>query len=147
MPYLIDASNLGGVLDGARGARDAERIVAFLVDWARTRGRAVAVFDGVAQPRVAERYGALEVVWSGAGRAADEEIVRRAANRPRDWIVISDDRELRRRCRDLGARVETARAFAHRLERPRRAAVEGGEKPSPSAEDVERWRRIIGDRD
>ena len=70
MPYLIDASNLGGLLGGASGARDARAVLAFLAPWARERGAVVVVFDGPEQSALARRYGPVEVAWSGADRAA-----------------------------------------------------------------------------
>lgn len=47
MPYLIDASNLGGLLGGRAGARDAAATLRFLLPWARRRAApVVVVFDG-----------------------------------------------------------------------------------------------------
>ena len=146
MPYLIDASNLGGALGGPAGARDAERVVEYLQEWTRGRGRVVAIFDGAESGRVARRYGPLEVVWSGAGRAADDEIVRRASAGPRDWIVITNDRELGRRCRELGAAVESSRALARRIERPRpgsRRSKAETDKPPLTAAERAYWKSVF----
>jgi hypothetical protein len=158
VPYLIDASNLGGALGGAQGARDAVAVVCRLVEWTRDRGRVVAVFDGEERGQLAIRYGALELVWGGAGRSADDEIVRRLGAtrgglRTRDWIVVTNDRELARRCRDLGARVERSGALADRLDRPAAARAPGArggadpahDKPPANAEEREHWRKIFGD--
>ena len=149
MAYLIDASNLGGVLGGKRGARSPEAVIAFLLPWARGRGEVVAVFDGQPDPRVAQRYGPLEVRWS-AGRSADDVIAALAAKAPRRWLVVTADRELERRCRDAGARVEGVEALVKRAERaprppgaPRRAGVE---KPEPSAQDIAHWRGVFDER-
>jgi len=124
------------------------------MDWARGRGRVVAVFDGAEREQLAGGYGALEIAWSGSGRQADDEIARRAAAGGRDWIVVTDDRELARRCRDAGARVQPVAALVARIERPagsrgRRGvtAGEGAEKPAPSADEVAYWRRVFGDRE
>jgi hypothetical protein len=147
LPYLIDASNLGGALAGPAGARDAAAVVALLTGWARERGRVVAVFDGEPSADVAVRYGPLEIVWSGAGRSADAEIVRRLARGGRDWIVVTNDRELARRARERGARVEAASDFAARISRARAGADEAGdaEKPRPTSDDEAHWRRVFGD--
>ena len=147
MPYLIDASNLGGALGGAAGARDAERVVRYLQEWARGRGRVVVVFDGAPSVRVADRYGPLEVVWSGAGRAADDAIVRRVAAAAAGWIVVTNDRELARRCREAGAAVESSRALVARVERPhpgaKRAPPES-DKPALTAAERDYWARVFG---
>jgi len=142
LPYLIDASNLGGVLGGSAGARDADGAVRRLLAW-RRRGRVVAVFDGEPDGRVAERYGSLEVVWSGGRRTADEEILRRLARGARGWVVITNDRELARRCRDLGAQIQSAATLATRI--ARRSSSRDSEKPAPSAAEREHWRKVFGD--
>ena len=148
MPYLIDASNLGGALGGQQGARDAPAVVRFLLEWARPRGRVVVVFDGAGGDRLAQRYGALEVVWSGA-RSADDLIEALVRRQPRDCIVVTDDRELGRRCRDLGARVEPAAVLIGRIQRPHAgapaAAARAAGKPAPTAADREHWRKVFSD--
>jgi predicted RNA-binding protein with PIN domain len=148
MPYLVDASNLGGALGGRRGARAAEAVVDYLQRWAAGRGSVVAVFDGEPQAGVADRYGPLEIVWSGAGRTADAAIVRRASRAPGDTIVITNDRELARRCGDLGARVEPVAFLRERIERVRPAGKRvrtASDKPEPSAAEREHWRKVFGD--
>jgi len=139
------------VLGGRLGARDATAVVRFLMEWARGRGRVVAVFDGAEREQLATRYGALEIAWSGAGRAADEEIVRRAGAGGRDWIVVTDDRQLASRCRAAGARVEPVSALMARIEGPRGRRRDGSreasEKPEPSAAEVAHWREVFGDRE
>lgn len=147
MAYLIDASNLGGVLGGRRGARSPEAVVAFLMDWARSRGSVTVVFDGEPDPRLAERYGPLEVKWSG-GRSADDLIATMAASSPRRWLVITADRELARRCRDAGARVEDVEAFVERTRvhaGPPARRRSAAEKPEPTAQDIAHWRKIFDD--
>jgi len=148
VPYLIDASNLGGLLGGASGARDAGAVLAFLAPWARDRGAVVVVFDGPEQSALARRYGPVEVAWSGAG-SADDWIERRIARAPAEWTVVTNDRELARRCRDAGARVEPAASLARRVERPhpdarRRARpATAADKPPLHAEERDHWRKIF----
>lgn len=155
MPYLVDGSNLGGVLGGAAGARDPASVVAALLPWARERGAVLLLFDGPPRPEVAAAYGALKVEWSGA-RSADDAIVARLGADPRvavsAWIVVTADRALARRCRALGARVESASAFARRIARPRpaaprrataRAAESAAGKPAPHADEREHWRQVF----
>jgi hypothetical protein len=148
VPYLIDASNLGGALGGARGARDAAAVFDYLRDWARGRGRVVAVFDGEDDGRLARRYGPLEIVWSGAGRPADDVIAARLARGARGWTVVTRDRALARRCRELGATVESPEALARRVERPHPGARRDdttAEKPAASAADRDHWRKVFGE--
>lgn len=147
MPYLVDASNLGGVLGGRAGARDAAGVVRFLLPWARGRGRVVVVFDGPARAEVADRYGALEVVWSGA-RSADAVVLARAARRAAGWTVVTDDRALARRCREAGARVAPARSLAERVASPHprdRRRADAGDKPAASPAEQEHWQRVFAD--
>lgn len=146
MAYLIDASNLGGVLGGRGGARNPEAVVAFLMPWARGRGEVVVVFDGEEQPRVARRYGSLEVRWSGR-KSADDVIAGLAAASPRRWLVITADRELERRCKDAGARVEGVKALVERTKtaaRPRTRRQSQSDKPEANAADVAHWRGVFG---
>lgn len=150
MPYLIDASNLGGALAGARGARDPQAVVAFLAPWARDRGLVLVVFDGPERPEIARRYGALEVRWSGA-RPADDLVVEVVTRDSAGWTVVTGDRELARRCRDAGARVESAAALARRVARPHPRAARAprpataADKPPAHAEEREHWRKVFGD--
>lgn len=150
MPYLIDASNLGGRLGGRRGARDAQAVLAFLAPWARGRRAVVVVFDGPPRAEIAARYGPVEIVWSGE-RTADEWIERRIARTPAQWTVVTDDRELARRCHDAGAKVEPASALARRVERPHPDAPHPAQPTTapdkPAAHDEERahWRRVFED--
>lgn len=150
LAYLIDASNLGGLLGGARGARDAQAVLAFLAPWARGRGTVVVVFDGPPRPEIARRYGPLEVRFSGA-RAADDRMVEVVAADPAAWIVVTQDRELARRCRDAGAKVESAAALAGRVSRPHPRAARGArpatapDKPPAHAEEREHWRKVFAD--
>jgi predicted RNA-binding protein with PIN domain len=149
MPFLVDGSNLGGLRGGPRGARDAAEVVRWLLSWARTRRQeVVVVFDGPGSAEVAERYGALSVVWSGE-RSADDRIVERLAGDPARWTVVTADRALAARCRAAGAQVLAASDFAATLDRPRRApsGVEktAPDKPPTHAEEREHWRRAFED--
>lgn len=146
MPYLVDGSNLGGVFGGAGGARDAGHVVRRLLAW-RRRGRVIAIFDGEPDPRLAHRYGSLELVWSGSGRSADDEIVRRLTRDRERWTVVTDDRDLARRCRERGARVLAGRDLAARLAEASRRQGEPAtdDKPEASAADRAHWEKIFGD--
>lgn len=150
MGFLIDGSNLGGVLGGSAGARDAAGVVRRLMPWARERrDEVVVVFDGPPSAEVAERYGALAVAWSGA-TSADDRIVEMVARQPSRWTVVTADRELSARCRAAGGRVMAVRELAERAARPPRrrptagAAEAAAEKPAPHAEERDHWRRVFG---
>ena len=142
MPYLIDGANLGGSLGGRDGARDAEAVVRFLVPWTRGRGRVLVVFDGAGDGALPRALGSLEIVWSGAGRSADDWIVGRLGSRARDWIVITDDRELGGRCRERGARVERTAEFAARAAGAHGAGA-AVEKPEPGPDEVAAWKDLF----
>jgi len=153
MPYLIDAANLGGVLGGARGARESAAILAALLPWARERKQVVVVFDGPERPEMATRLGGVEIVWSGK-RSADDLIATRieaAGKSAKSWTVVTDDQSLARRCRDHGARVERATIFAERTAQPapksKRAegAQAAADKPAPTAQEIAHWRDVFSD--
>jgi len=150
MGFLIDGSNLGGVVGGGAGARDASGVVRRLMPWARERrDEVVVVFDGPPRAEVAGRYGVLTVVWSGAA-SADERIVERVERDPGRWTVVTADRELAARCRAAGGKVMAAGELAERAARPSRrrptarAAESATEKPPAHAEEREHWRRAFG---
>jgi predicted RNA-binding protein with PIN domain len=152
MPFLVDGSNLGGLRGGPRGARDAAAVVRWLLSWARTRRQEViVVFDGPGSPEVAERYGALSVVWSGE-RSADDRIVERLAAQPDRWTVVTGDRALAARCRTAGAKILPAAELAASLDRPERSARSAAatapdrsapDKPPAHAEEREHWRQVF----
>jgi predicted RNA-binding protein with PIN domain len=152
MPWLIDAANLGGVLGGAAGARNSQAILTALLPWARERQQVVVVFDGPESPGTATRLGGVEIVWSGT-RSADDVISKRLAvlgKAAKSWTVITNDRSLTRRCRDLGAKVESASIFVQRTTQPKpkskaaRSAHAAAEKPPPNAQDIAHWREVFG---
>ncbi|HYK41935.1 MAG TPA: NYN domain-containing protein, partial [Thermoanaerobaculia bacterium] len=105
MPYFLDGNNLIGI--ERRTARPGEEDRAALLSElsARLRGNRSTVrvfFDGEGR---AATLGNLSV--SGAGGSADEAILRdvERASDPRQVTVVTADRELARRCRELGAKT------------------------------------------
>ncbi|HEV8631851.1 MAG TPA: NYN domain-containing protein [Thermoanaerobaculia bacterium] len=134
MPYLVDGSNLGGLLGGSPGARDRAGVLRLLLSWARGRRRVVVVFDGPADPALARTYGPLEVRFGGA-RSADDAILAALGRRPADWWVVSDDRALLAACSERGARTVAAAELLGKLTRAATAEEERGE----GAIDVEEW--------
>jgi predicted RNA-binding protein with PIN domain len=141
VPYLIDGDNLLGTWPGRRRS-DAERRELSLELGriaARERKRIVTIFDGVAPP--AAHFGA-GVVFSGAGRTADAEILAHLGRQTdaRQWVVVTSDRSLGDQCRYLGARVERCDRFRRRLRSP----AAGREKPE-QVDDVDYWLEQFGD--
>ncbi len=145
MSFLIDGSNLGGVVASRAGSRDAAGVLQRLLPWARTRARVMVVFDGPPRPEVAERYGSVEVRFAGA-RTADEVILELVAARPRHWTVVTNDAALSRASRDLGARTRPATEIHLRAaEVKKQRQREEREKPAPSAEELAHWKRVFGE--
>jgi hypothetical protein len=62
-------------------------------------------------------------VYSG-GRSADEVILHQLAQRARQWVVVTDDRDLGRRARQLGAEVTSLGQWQAKLARRTPAARE-----------------------
>jgi len=143
VPFLIDGNNLiGAARRCARpSAEDRAALIAEVADrLRRTRARAVVFFDGDAQ-RGAE-LGALAVRPSGTASADDaivDEIRRFRA--PRECTVVTEDRALSSRARELGAQVISPSAFWARLgQHPASASPRSEEKV-----DVEEWLRYFED--
>jgi hypothetical protein len=87
------------------------------------------------------------VLWSGR-KSADDVIAAMAAANPRRWLVVTADRELARRCRDAGARVEGVEALVERTRaaaKPRSSRRGAADKPEASAGDIAYWRRVFDD--
>lgn len=94
MPWLIDGSNVLGVMRVDRHGEEGKRgLVRLLASFARAkRTRVTCVFDGPEPPSFAKHLGGVTVAFSGP-RSADELIVERAAN-GRGWSVVTSDRGL-----------------------------------------------------
>lgn len=143
MPFLVDGSNLGGVLGGTAGARDRPAVIRRLMPLARGGRRVLVVFDGPASGDVAAAYGTLEVRFAAA-QSADRMLLALLGPRPAEWQVVTDDRALAAACRERGAHVLSVAALLARVERA--AAAEsgaGGEAPVDVA-DWEEWFRRGG---
>jgi predicted RNA-binding protein with PIN domain len=117
--WLVDGMNLiGSRPDG--WWRDRPRAMRELVEELRGLGEPVTVvFDG--RPFDMAGSGPVEVRFaSRRGRnAADDDIARLVgdADEPREWRVVTSDRDLGERVRARGARVVGVGAFRKRLEK------------------------------
>jgi predicted RNA-binding protein with PIN domain len=148
---LIDGHNFIGRSPGLSLAREEEAREALLRRIAAAKGsggdRVLVVFDGD-RPGAAreERFGGLRVLYSGAGRSADEEILRRvAAGNARSATVVTDDGGLARRVLALGARVESCAHFRARLEKRREGPA--SEKPQPDPSEADYWLQAFASRE
>jgi predicted RNA-binding protein with PIN domain len=118
---LVDGNNVfGSRPDGWWRDRDAaaRNLVTELQSLAaRTGDRIAVVFDGRPLPDLAEgEHGGVEVLYARRpGRDAGDdrilETVRGDAD-PEALVVVTSDRELARRVRELGARVQGARSVS-----------------------------------
>lgn len=123
--WLVDGMNLIGSRPD-RWWNDPDRAVRRLVEeldrYARATGEDVTVvFDRQPVDLAPGAHGAVMVAFaSRRGRdAADHEIVRMLAadERPDSYRVVTSDRRLVERARELGARVTSSGSFRRRLER------------------------------
>lgn len=90
--------------------------------------------------------GFLTIVYSGL-QEADDDIVRwLQRNSERPVMVVSDDRRLQSRCRDLGARSRSVADFVQSL-RPRapQTGVVEDQHRKLSADEVAMWQRMFDD--
>lgn len=103
--------------------RDRKKAVVNLVDhldaWTSDIGEPVTVvFDGDRPPELAGGERAVEVVFAGRGRTADDVIARLVAADPDpgSLLVVTSDGELGRRVEAHGARLLGSGAFRRRLD-------------------------------
>lgn len=157
MPVVIDGYNLLHAARGVEGGSQLGRrqLCEMVAAWSHKTGEsALLVFDG-AQPSeaLASQLHAegVDVVYSGAGRSADEVIGEqiRASSSPRRLIVISTDREIRQAARRRRCRHATSADFlelmARVLSKPHRPQVEPPEKRKGTPpEEVDDWLRRFG---
>ncbi|MBN1557078.1 MAG: NYN domain-containing protein [Lentisphaerae bacterium] len=107
-------------------------LLRYCKEWRSVRRDASAlwvVFDGDAAVvgRKAAAAAGVRVIFSGGGETADDRIATlvRACGSGRRFTVVSDDAELARRCRQLGAASMTAGRFRQTLRRQRRKTAAG----------------------
>lgn len=145
MPILIDGHNLIGRLPtlSLQDPDDEEKLVLLLKSYHARTGKAITVvFDpGRTSARTkVRRLGGIEVVFAPHGGSADAVIagrVRQSQNPPA-WLVVTSDQKLASTVTRLGARVQSAEAFASAMPRPAEELPEWKDAP-PSPEEVEAW--------
>jgi hypothetical protein len=142
LPYLLDGNNLIGLVRRTDRPSDEDRqaLVAELAGRLRaTRARAVLFFDGPAGER-GSSLGSLSV--RPATGSADDAIlaeIRKAAS-PAECIVVTADRGLAGRARDLGAKICAPSEFFARF-----GSGAGKSEQASERVDVEDWLRWFGD--
>ena len=163
MAYIIDGHNLIGVLpdihlgDPNDEARLLERLRSYRARATLRAGPMIVFFDagpgsdetppGIPARRPGRRTSGyspgVEARFAGPGQTADDAIVTflRGVPEPGQYAVVTDDQELTRRVRALGASATRASEFATRLaprphqakHKPRRTGTTGGPTPDPHA--------------
>ena len=116
MPWLIDGSNVLGVMHVDRHGEEGKRgLVRLLAGFARAnRTRVTCVFDGPEPASFGRHLGAVSVVF-GAGRSADDVIAERAAQ-GRGWSVVTSDRGLAARVQRRQVEVIAPTVFIRQME-------------------------------
>jgi hypothetical protein len=138
MPVIIDGNNLLHNLPTDQRDRSSVRRQA--LDAVRQEATSLTVvFDGpppAGSPAV-EHLGRVAVHYSGSS-SADDVIVGllKSSGRAAEWVVVTDDRALRDRVRECGAKVRTLSDWRKRRSRTgRRAARE----PRLSSREIADW--------
>lgn len=147
MPILVDGHNLIGRLarPSLQDPDDEAELIRMLGSYRARTGRAITVvFDPGSTFALSQtgRVRGIDVVFAPHGSDADAVIVRlvRKNPDPRSWQVITSDRSLAAKVQALGARVQSAEAFAQRLER-RESEREGlpWKEQALSQDELEEW--------
>ena len=142
MPILIDGNNLLHSLPRNERSRDAVRRRA--LDTVRHEGVSLTVvFDGppaAGSPEI-EHLGQVHVRYSGSSSADDVIIgLLPQGGRATEWVVVTDDRGLRDRARERGARARTLSQWrSRRVSKPRREAPE----PKLSSRELRQWEEFF----
>ena len=147
MPYLLDGNNLIGAVrrTGKPSGDDRSALIAEIADrLRRTRARATLFFDGPIGERPTQ-LGGLAVRVPVAG-SADDAILRElgASKTPREYVVVTADRELARRAKDAGAVVASPDEFFSRFGVSQRGGPAGSDS-APTANEVQEWMRYFED--
>jgi len=141
MPYFLDGNNLIGRARRTSRPTEEDRaaLVAEIVErLRRSKASAVLFFDGAGVRN--STLGSLSIRGC-AESSADEAMLRevKRARAPQEIVVVTADRELSQRARDLGAKTTLPEDFWRRV--GTRGAAVGSEAPV----DVEDWIRYFGD--
>jgi predicted RNA-binding protein with PIN domain len=156
MPLLVDGHNLIGQIPGMRlsDPDDEGELVQLLRRYSTAkRGRqVVVVFDhGVyGHPQKLDGYG-ITCHFARSPQDADAQLIKRlrALKRPRDWTLVTSDRQVARVAEEQGVRVISSQEFARQLlgptDRPARAPDEKPDVRLSEAE-IEEWLELFRNR-
>jgi hypothetical protein len=142
VPILVDGNNLLHRLpSGQRDRATLRRLCLELVR--RESAQVTVVFDGAppaGSPRT-ERLGRVTILYA-APRSADDAILAALPPPPASasWVVVSDDRQLRERARQVGARLRSLLEWLPKLAAA--ARPDPGEQPLSAAE-VAEWEALF----
>lgn len=142
MPYFLDGNNLIGRARRTSRPTEADR-AALVTEVAerlrRSRASAVLFFDGAGER--SSTLGNLSI--RAAGGSADEAILSEIgrSRAPAEIVVITADRDLSRRSRDLGAKASSPEDFWRRVGT---GGVES-QKETQAAIDVDDWMKYFED--
>ncbi len=145
MPILIDGHNLIGHLPilSFEDPDDEEKLARLLSSYRARTGREITVvFDpgGAFHLPRRRQLGGVKIVFAPQGSNADRVIIDRVQRlrNANEWMVITSDRELAEAVGRLGARVQSAEAFASGLIRSAGTPPDWRETPLPPDE-VDAW--------
>lgn len=154
MPLLIDGHNLIGQIPGLSLADpdDEGDLVMLLRRYttARRGRKVVVVFDhGVyGHPQTLDGYG-ISCHFARSPQDADAQLIKRlrALKRPRDWTLVTSDRQVARAAEDHGVRVISSHTFARQLIAPTQPAAAPVEQRDVHLSDAEiaEWLRLFGE--
>jgi uncharacterized protein len=154
MPLLIDGHNLIGQIPGLSLADpdDEGDLVMLLRRYttARRGRKVVVVFDhGVyGHPQTLDGYG-VSCHFARSPQDADAQLIKRirALKKPRDWTLVTSDRQVVCAAEDCGVRVISSHAFARHLAAPAQpAAVQEEQRDVRLSEaEIEEWLRLFGE--
>ncbi len=147
MPYWFDGNNLiGQTTTQARGDRETRRaFLRCLGDYAAARGgRFMVFFDGDDPDREIPPRG-VRIRFS-APLSADDAILNglAGAQNAAETIVVTNDSELRRRCRDAGARTMDWKQFRSVMQKATVAPRGHAKIKKDDPVDIDEWARYLG---
>ena len=156
MPLLVDGHNLIGQIPGIKlsDADDEGELIMLLRRYstAKRSRQVVVVFDhGVyGHPQKLDGYG-ITCHFARSPQDADTQLIKRlrALKRPRDWTLVTSDREVVRVAEECGVKVISSQEFARQLlAAPARATAPLAEKPDRQLSDAEiaEWMEIFCNR-
>jgi uncharacterized protein len=156
MPLLVDGHNLIGQIPSLKlsDADDEGKLVMLLRRYstAKRSRQVVVVFDqGVyGHPLKLDGYG-ITCHFARSPQDADAQLIKRlrALKRPRDWMLVTSDRQVVRVAEERGVKVMSSQDFARQLlAAPARANAPPMEKPDVQLSEAEiaEWMEIFQNR-